>query len=190
MVKCNCRGCKFTKICSHSVAISEREDILQSHVAKVKRCRSRAVITYPLHGKGSGRKGGQRCRERSYKDKPFQEGNEITVNQSPFTKIWHSNCPLKILSVLTVPSSKNSCGHCGMNFQEVHFQLYHLALSLIIKNVDNISTDIGQQKTTRNTFRHQPIFPQHGTTVFEGTAFIIDFHILVLLSSLSQMMLC
>ena len=27
MVKCNCRGFKFTKICSHSVAISEEEDI-------------------------------------------------------------------------------------------------------------------------------------------------------------------
>ena len=116
MVKCNCRDNKFTKIYSHSVAISEKEDILQSHVAKVKGCRSRAALTYPLHAKGSGWKGGQRRRERSYKDKPFQEGNEITVSQSPFTKIWHNNYPLKILSVLTVPSNKNSCGHCGNEF--------------------------------------------------------------------------
>ena len=27
MVKCNCRGYKFTKFCSHSVGISEEEDI-------------------------------------------------------------------------------------------------------------------------------------------------------------------
>ena len=87
MVKCNCRGYKFTKICSDSVAISEKEDILQSHVAKVKGCRSRAALTYPLNANGSGRKGGQRCREHSYKNKPFQEGNEITANQSPFTKV-------------------------------------------------------------------------------------------------------
>ena len=87
MVKCNCRGYKFTKICSHSAAISEKEDILQSYVAKVKGCRSRAAITYPLNANGSGRKGGQRRREHSYKNKPFQEGNETTANQSPFTKI-------------------------------------------------------------------------------------------------------
>ena len=73
MVKCNCRGYKFTKICSHSVAISEKEDILQNHVAKVKRYRSRAAITYPLNAKGSRRKGGQKRRERSYKYNPFQE---------------------------------------------------------------------------------------------------------------------
>ena len=87
MVKCNCRGYKFTKICSHSAAISEKEDILQSYVAKVKGCRSRAAITYPLNANGSGRKGGQRRREHSYKNKPFQEGNDTTANQSPFTKI-------------------------------------------------------------------------------------------------------
>ena len=80
MVKCNCRGYKFTKICSHSVAISEKEDILRNHVAKVKGCRSRAAITYTLSAKGSGKKGGQKRRERSYKDKPFQEGNAITAN--------------------------------------------------------------------------------------------------------------
>ena len=58
-----------------------------------------------------------------------------------------------------------------MNFQAVHLQLHHLTLSLVIKNVGNISTDIGQQKTIRNTSRHQPILPQHSTTVFEGTVF-------------------
>ena len=73
MVKCNCRGYKLTEICSHSAAISEREDILRNHVAKVKGCRSRAAITYPLNTKGSGRKRGQKRREHSYKDKPFQE---------------------------------------------------------------------------------------------------------------------
>ena len=36
IVKCNCRGFKFTKICSHSVAVSEKEDMLRNHVAKVK----------------------------------------------------------------------------------------------------------------------------------------------------------
>ena len=116
MVKCNCRGYKFPKIYSHSVTISEKKDILQNHVAKVKGCRSRAAITYPLNAKSSGRKGGQKCRERSYRDKPFQEGNAITANQSPFTKIWHNNHPLKICSVLTVPSNKNSCGHCRHEF--------------------------------------------------------------------------
>ena len=63
-----------------------------------------------------GAKEAKNRRERSYKDKPFQEGNVITANQSPFAKIWHNNHPLKICSVLTVPSNKNSCGHCRHEF--------------------------------------------------------------------------
>ena len=31
-------------------------------------------------------------------------------------KIWHNSYPLKICSVLTVLSNKNSCGHCGNEF--------------------------------------------------------------------------
>ena len=111
MLKCNCRCYKFTNICS--AAISEKEDILQYPVVKVKGCRSRIAITYPLNAKSSGRRGGQKHRECSYKDKPFQEENAITVDKSPFTKIWLNNHPLKICSVLTVPSNKNSCGYCG-----------------------------------------------------------------------------
>ena len=131
MVKCNCRGYKFTKICSHSVAISEKEDILQNHIAKAKRCRSRAAITYPLNAKNSGWKGCQKRRECCYKDKPFQEWNSITANQNPFSKIWHKNHPLKICSVLTVPSNKNSCGHCGHEFPRGPLAIvpFHIVIS-------------------------------------------------------------
>ena len=58
IVKCNCRGFKFTKVYSHRVAVSEKKDILRNHVAQVKGSRSRSAITYPLNTKGSGRKGG------------------------------------------------------------------------------------------------------------------------------------
>ena len=146
MVKWNCSSYKVTKICSHSVATSEKQDILQNHVAKIKGCRSRAA-PYPLNAKSSGRKRGQKRHERSYKDKPSQEWNAATANQSPFTKIWHNNHPLKICSVLIVPSKKSSCGHCGHEFPRGPLAIVPLDIVIVIKNAGNISPDIGQQKT-------------------------------------------
>ena len=55
-VKCNCRGFKFTKVRSHSVAVSEKEGMLRNYVVKVKGSHSRSAATYPLNAKGSGRK--------------------------------------------------------------------------------------------------------------------------------------
>ena len=75
IVKCNYRGFKFTKVCSHSVAVSEKEDMLRNHVAKVKGSRSRSAITYPRNPKDSGQKGGQKRRQRLYHpENHFKEG--------------------------------------------------------------------------------------------------------------------
>ena len=161
MVKCNCRGYKLTEICSHSAAISEREDILQNHVAKVKGCRSRAAITYPLNTKGSGRKRGQKRREHSYKDKPFQEWNAVTANQSPFTKIWHKNHPLKICSVLTVPSSKNSCGHCGYEFPRGPLPV--VPFDIVISHKERWKY-LNRHRTTGNNSKYLPSQANSPTT--------------------------
>ena len=86
LVKCNCRGFKFTKLCSHSVAVSEKDDMLRNHVDKVKGSRSRSAITYPLNAKGSVRKGGQKHRQRLYHpEKPFQGRDEENASKNPFT---------------------------------------------------------------------------------------------------------
>ena len=74
IVTYNCRGFKFIKVWSHSVAVSEKEDMLRNHVAKVKGFCSWSAITYPLSAKGSGWKGGQKRRQRLYNpEKSFQE---------------------------------------------------------------------------------------------------------------------
>ena len=113
-VKCNCRGFKFTKVRSHSVAVSEKEGMLRNYVVKVKGSHSRSAATYPLNAKGSGRKGGQKRRQRLYHpEKPFQGRDEENASKNPFTQIWHNNNPLAICSAKSVPLNKNSCEYCG-----------------------------------------------------------------------------
>ena len=164
MVKCNCRGYKFTKFCSHSVAISEEEDIQQNHLAKVEGCRSRAAITYPLNSKGSGKKGDQKRRERSYKDKPFQEGIGITVNQSPFTKTWHTSHPLKICSVLRVTSNKSSCGHCENEFPRGPLAI--VPFDIVISNKERWEY-LNRHRATENNPKYLPPPANFPTTWYQ-----------------------
>ena len=44
LVKCNFKGFRYPIICGDSVAVSEKQGILSSHIAKLKHCRSRASI--------------------------------------------------------------------------------------------------------------------------------------------------
>ena len=60
IIKCNCKGFRFSNICSHSVAVSEKEGILEKHLRKFKSSRSRSSLTYPFNAGGAGRKGGQK----------------------------------------------------------------------------------------------------------------------------------
>ena len=59
LVKCSCKGFRYSNICSDSVAVSEKEGILNSHIAKFKSCRSRASITYPIKPGGKAEKVGK-----------------------------------------------------------------------------------------------------------------------------------
>ena len=45
LVKCSCKGFRYSNICSHSVVFSEKGRILNSHIAKFKSHRSWASIT-------------------------------------------------------------------------------------------------------------------------------------------------
>ena len=59
LVKCSCKGFRYSNICSHSVVVSEKERILNSHIAKFKSHRSWASITYPIKPGGKGRNRGK-----------------------------------------------------------------------------------------------------------------------------------
>ena len=56
-ITCDCRGFKFIKLCSHSVAVAEKEGVLKDLVKSVKSS-FRSAITYPSRAGGDGRKGG------------------------------------------------------------------------------------------------------------------------------------
>ena len=64
LLKCSCKGFRYSNICSNSVPVSEKERILNNHIAKFKSCRSRASFTYPIKPGGKCRKGGQKPRQR------------------------------------------------------------------------------------------------------------------------------
>ena len=117
IVKCNCRGFKFIKVCSHSVAVSDKEDMLRNHVAKAKGFRSGSAVTHRLNAKGSRWKGGQKRRQRLYHpEKPFQRRDEKNASKNRFTQIWDNNNPLVICSVKSVSLNRNSFGYCGTEF--------------------------------------------------------------------------
>ena len=61
-VSCSCKGFRFVKICSHSVAVGEKENSLHELVKGIKVSR-RSALTHPNVTGGAGRKG--KCQRRS-----------------------------------------------------------------------------------------------------------------------------
>ena len=115
-VICSCPAFKYTKICSHSVAVAERHKILSHLLANVKiSCRS--SLTYPESAAGIGRKGEQRRRKRKY-----QDSSDVSSQQKrrslgqPITEIWHNNEPFFVTFVDKVPAEKSYCGQCKQGF--------------------------------------------------------------------------
>ena len=58
VIKCSCKGFRFSNICSYSVAVSEEEGILEKHLRKFKSSSSRSLLTYPFNAGGAGGGGG------------------------------------------------------------------------------------------------------------------------------------
>ena len=105
-VKYDRKGFRYLSLCSHRVAISEKEGSLSLLIGDVKKRQgkngSRSAISYPTLAKGAGRKCEQKRRERTYSHNGINE----SPAQSPFTEIWHNNHPLVICSVSQVSTIK------------------------------------------------------------------------------------
>ena len=112
MVGYSCKVFRYSNSCSHAVAVSEKEGILTSHIAKFKSCRFRASITYPIKPGGEGRKGGQKRRQRLYEKKK----SYTQENLQPFTEVWHNNESLILTQVKDVPTEKNVCAYFQNEF--------------------------------------------------------------------------
>ena len=124
LVKCSWKGFRYSNICSDSVAVSEKEGILNSHIAKFKSCRSRASVTYPIKPGGEGRKGGQKRRQRLYEEKK----SCAQENLQPFTEVWDNNEPL----IFDVPIEKNVCTYRKNEF--LRGQLAIVAFDIVISH--------------------------------------------------------
>ena len=113
LVKCSCKGFSYSSLCSHSVAVAEKEGILKIHIGKFKNSRSRASITYPIKADGAGRKGGQKRRERTY---PSSTDKSVNQWQLLFTEIWHNNEPFMIAKPKNIPIERSLCAYCQKEF--------------------------------------------------------------------------
>ena len=111
-VVCTCRGFRFSRVCSHSVAVAEKSKVLEDHIKRAK-ISSRSAITYPTNPGGSGRKGKASRRNRSYS---APSNDKESNDDRPFTKVWHNNEPLIICEVDTIPKDKNNCVQYGNEF--------------------------------------------------------------------------
>lgn len=109
---------RLLRICSHAVAVANKERILDDLVKGV-RVAYRSSITYPETNGGAGRKGGRKRKGRVYLQRPevpAPSKRGATGDQSPFTEIWHNNEPLIMVKIDDIPLQKNACGYCGREF--------------------------------------------------------------------------
>ena len=120
LVKCSCKGFRYSNICSHSIAVLEKEGVLNSHIAKFKNFRSPAWITYPIKPGGEGRKKGQKCRQRLYEEKKCCSQENLQL----FTEVWHNNESLILKQVKDVLIGKNFCAYCQNEFSRVQLAIF------------------------------------------------------------------
>ena len=113
LVKCSCKGFRYSRLCSHSVAVAEKERILKIHIGKFKNFRSRASIKYPIKADSTGRKRGQKRRERTY---PSSTNKSVKQWQHPFTEIWHNNEPFMIAELKDILIERSLSAYCPKKF--------------------------------------------------------------------------
>ena len=113
LVKCSCKGFRYSSLCSHSVAVAEKEGILQIHIGKFKNSRSPTSVIYPIKADSAGRKGGQKRREQTY---PSSTDKSVNQWQHPFTEICHNNEPFMIAKLKDIPIERSLCAYCQKEF--------------------------------------------------------------------------
>ena len=113
LVKCSCKGFRYSSLCSHSVAVAEKEGILKVHIGKFKNSRSRASVTCRIKADGAGRKECQKRRKRTY---PSSTDKSVNQWQHIFTEIWHNNEPFMTAKLKNIPIERNLCVYCQKEF--------------------------------------------------------------------------
>ena len=122
-------------LCSHSVAVAEKEGILPALIAGVKSA-GRSTLTYPTKAGGAGRKGGVARRWRQYVPKPGGS-EQAAVAGAPFTEIWHNNEPFYVIRTDDIPKEKNKCPSCHKEFARACWQCHLMILHFDIRKDGN-----------------------------------------------------
>ena len=101
---CSCKGYHTVHICSHTIAVAEKEQCLRESIqhAKNDAKKGKGKGKQSTSG-GTGRKGSVARKSRTY-----DSGNcgVVQAQQPVFTEIWHNNNPLKICKVDNIPEDK------------------------------------------------------------------------------------
>ena len=115
-VVCSSKGFKYSKLCSHSVAVAEKKRILRNLIDNIK-VGNRTQLTFPLKKSGSGRKGGKQryTMDKHSKSQPSSIAHPKENNGSPFSEVWHNNKPLVLCLIHTLPKG-SLCYQCGVEF--------------------------------------------------------------------------
>ncbi len=115
-LNCSCPSFRYLKLCSHSVAIAERHNVLTLLLDDAK-VSHRSSITYLISAAGMGRKGEQRRRKRTYESASASSAPKLIIStQRPFPEIWHNNEPFVATMVQEVSQDNNQCGQCRKEF--------------------------------------------------------------------------
>ena len=99
LVTCNCKGFQFVKICKHSAAAAEKDQVLKIFVSKSK-ASQRAKLQ--KQGSGDGWKGHKDRRKREYSN-ASSTPSKSSNSSSPFSEIWHNNEPLYVCLTKDIP---------------------------------------------------------------------------------------
>ena len=95
-VECNCKGFKFARMCSHSVAVAEKRRVL-GHLIQDLSTGERSDLTFSSDRQGLGRKCGNKRRYGERRAPPTALTPQRIPNMAPmlqglpFNEIWHNN---------------------------------------------------------------------------------------------------
>ena len=128
---CNCEKFKETRLCSHSIAVSERNGKLAQHLQWFKKAEQQpnlSVVATRGAPRSSGHKPGAK-RPRSRNRNPSSRNDSIAIDDSPRVekiKIWQNENPFQLMFI--TPNQKK-CITCKKEFNKESNAPFNLCLS-------------------------------------------------------------
>lgn len=123
-VTCDCKGYKSKVTCKHSLAVAEKEHMLDRHMKWLSKqpCKASKTALLSQRDSGTGKKGGRpKCPRR--KEPQLSTAHTVSANdgdyQPAFTKCYHNNEPFTIIHKRDVRRDRYKCFACNQPFEVV-----------------------------------------------------------------------